>query len=85
MMLGAAPSLVGDLNALLERKDFSGADASLTTWAHGADLLRDGLAERGLDTTLAACIAALAHRTIERGHGDDGFAAIYDTIAHGGI
>ncbi len=84
MMLGSAPALVGDLNALLDRKDFSGADASLTTWAHGADLLRDGLAESGLDTTLATCIASLAHRTIERGHGDDGFAAIYETVANGG-
>jgi 3-hydroxyisobutyrate dehydrogenase-like beta-hydroxyacid dehydrogenase len=83
ILLGAAPSLVGDQNALLERKDFSGGDASLTMWAHGADLLRDGLAERGIDTTLAACIAALAHRTIERGHGEDGFAAIYDTVANG--
>ena len=80
LMLAAAPALVGDLNALLERKDFSGDEASLTTWAHGADLIRDGLAESGVDTTLAACIAGLAHRTIERGHGGDGFAAIYETV-----
>jgi 3-hydroxyisobutyrate dehydrogenase-like beta-hydroxyacid dehydrogenase len=84
LMLGAAPALVGDLNTLLERKDFSGDEAALTTWAHGADLLRDGLSERGLDTTLAACIAGLAHRAIERGHGDDGFAAIYDVVTTGG-
>ena len=80
VMLGAAPALVGDLNTLLDRKDFSGDEAALTTWAHGADLIRDGLAERGLDTALAACIAGLAHRAIERGHGDDGFAAIYDVV-----
>jgi 3-hydroxyisobutyrate dehydrogenase-like beta-hydroxyacid dehydrogenase len=84
LMLGAAPTLVGELNTLLERNDFSGDEASLTTWAHGADLIRDGLAERGVDTTLAACIAGLAHRAIERGHGDDGFAAIYDVVAPGG-
>ena len=80
VMLGAAPALVGDLNILLDRKDFSGNEAALTTWAHGADLIRDGLAERGLDTALAACIAGLVHRTIERGHGDDGFAAIYEVV-----
>ena len=84
VMLAAAPALVGDLNTLLERKDFSGDEASLTTWAHGADLIRDGLAERGVDSTLAACIAGLAHRTMERGHADDGFAAIYDVVTTGG-
>ena len=84
LLLAAAPGLAGDLNALLDRKDFSGDEASLTTWAHGADLIRDGLAERGVDSTLAACIAELAHRTIERGHGDDGFAAIYDVVTTGG-
>jgi len=81
MMLDTAPALVFDLNALLDKKDFSGAEASLTTWAHGADLIRDGLAERGLDTTLAGGIADLARRSIERGHGDDGIAAIYDIIS----
>ena len=84
LMLAAAPALVGDLNTLLERKDFSGDEASLNTWAHGADLIRDGLARRGVDTTLAACIAGLAHRAIERGHGDDGFAAIYDVVTTSG-
>jgi 3-hydroxyisobutyrate dehydrogenase-like beta-hydroxyacid dehydrogenase len=84
LMLGAAPALVGELNTLLARKDFSGDAASLTTWAHGADLIRDGLAERGVDTSLAACITGLAHRAIERGHGDDGFAAIYHVVTPGG-
>ena len=83
LMLAAAPAMVGDLNTLLDRKDFSGDEASLNTWAHGTDLIRDGLGERGVDTTLAACIAGLAHRTIERGHGDDGFAAIYDVVSTG--
>ena len=81
MILDAAPPLVFDLNASLDRKDYSGAAASLTTWARGADLIRDGHAERGLDTTLAACIAELAHQAIERGHGDDGFAAIYSVLS----
>jgi len=81
MMLDAAPPLVFDLNASLDRKDYTGAEASLTTWARGADLIRDGLAERGLDSTLAACIADLAHRAIARGHGDDGFAAIYSVVS----
>jgi 3-hydroxyisobutyrate dehydrogenase-like beta-hydroxyacid dehydrogenase len=85
MTLDAAPQLIFDLNASLDRKDYTGAEASLTTWARGADLIRDGLAERGLDTTLAGCIADLAHRAIERGRGDDGFAAIYSVLstAHG--
>jgi len=81
MMLDAAPPLVFDLNSSLDRKDFTGAEASLTTWAHGADLIRDGLTERGLDTTLAGGIADLARRSIERGHADDGFAAIYDVLS----
>lgn len=81
MMLDAVPSLVLDLNAALDRSDFSGTEASLTTWAHGADLIRDALTERGLDTTLAGGIADLAHRAIDRGHGDDGFAAIYDVLS----
>jgi 3-hydroxyisobutyrate dehydrogenase-like beta-hydroxyacid dehydrogenase len=80
VMLGVAPALVGDLNTLLDQRDFSGREVSLTTWAHGADLIRDGLADSRIDTTLAASIAELAHRTIERGHGDDGFAAIYDVL-----
>ena len=81
MLLDAAPPLVFDLNSSLDRKDFTGAEASLTTWAHGADLIRDGLTERGLDTTLAGGIADLARRSIERGHADDGFAAIYDVLS----
>jgi hypothetical protein len=81
MMLDAVPSLVLDLNAALDRSDFSGTEASLTTWAHGADLIRDALTERGLDTTLAGGIADLAHRAIDREHGDDGFAAIYDVLS----
>jgi 3-hydroxyisobutyrate dehydrogenase-like beta-hydroxyacid dehydrogenase len=81
MTLDAAPRLVLDLNASLDRKDYTGAEASLTTWARGADLIRDGLAERGLDTTLAGCIADLAHKAIEDGHGDDGFAAIYSVLS----
>lgn len=79
-LLEAAPAIVGELNALLDQRDFSGHEAAMTTWAHAADVVRDGLAERKLDTSLAACIAGLAHRTIERGHGDDGFAAIYDVV-----
>jgi hypothetical protein len=30
---------------------------------------------------LAGGIADLAHRAIDRGHGDDGFAAIYDVLS----
>lgn len=80
VLLGAAPALVGELNTQIDQKDFAGDEAALTTWAHGADLIRDGLAELGLDTSVAACIAGLAHRTIERGHADDGFAAIYNVV-----
>ena len=83
LMLAAAPAMVGDLNTLLERKDFTGDEASLNTWAHGTDLIRDGLGERGVDAAVAACIARLAHRAIERGHGDDGFAAIYEVVSNG--
>ena len=77
MMLDAAPSLVLDLDAALDRSDFSGTEASLTTWAHGADLIRDALTERGLDTTLAGGIADLAHV----GTATTDSPAIYDVLS----
>ena len=79
-MYGLAPALIRAQNTLLDTKDFSGEEATLTTWAHTADLLHVELEARQLDTTLAASIAALARRTIERGHGDDGFASIYEVV-----
>ena len=80
-MLDAVPSLVLDLNAAVDRSDFSGTEASLTTWAHGADLIRDALTERGLDTTLAGGIADLAHRPSTVGTATTGFAVIYDVLS----
>lgn len=79
-LLEAAPAMVGELNALVDQRDFSGHEAAMTSWAHAAEVVRGSLGEGKLDTSLAACIAELTHRTIERGHGDDGFAAVYDVV-----
>ena len=80
---GQAPAFIHAQNEMLESKEFSGEEATLTTWAHTADLVRDHLEGRQLDTTFAASIVALARRTIERGHGDDGFMSIYEVITTG--
>jgi 3-hydroxyisobutyrate dehydrogenase-like beta-hydroxyacid dehydrogenase len=82
-MYGLAPALIRAQNTLLDTKDFSGEEATLTTWAHTADLIHVELEARQLDTTLAASIAALARRTIEHGHGADGFASIYEVVTTG--
>ena len=80
---GQAPAFMHAQNEMLENKDYSGAEATLTVWAHTADLVREQLEARQLDTTLAASIVALARRTIERGHADDGFTSIYEVITTG--
>lgn len=83
LLLAEAPTQVSALNARLELGNFDGDEAALRTWAHGTDLLVESLEESGVDATLAGCIAGLAHRAIERGHGEDGFAAIYHVVTHG--
>ena len=80
LLLTGAPKLVADLNARLDRGDVAGDQATLATWAHGAELLHADLVEAGIDSSLSGCIAGLVRQGLGRGHAEDDFAALYQIV-----
>jgi len=80
VLLADAPALVADLNDRLEHKDYAGDQASLATWAHGAELIRSYMTASELDASLTASFDDVMRKAMAHGRADDGLAAIYDVL-----
>jgi 3-hydroxyisobutyrate dehydrogenase-like beta-hydroxyacid dehydrogenase len=80
--LAAMTNEIDGLAKVVDSGDYAGPDQQSLEFSDLSDLVRAS-AEQGIGTEAVDMVQTLIRRQIEAGHGDEGFARIYESIRRG--
>lgn len=79
------PEIIAGIAPELDRGEYAGDTSNIRSAAAAMDHIIHTARSRGLDTGVLTATLTLARRTIDAGHGDDGFHRLVETLGEGTV